>query len=161
MQYKSTWSYRNICLRFSIMWLCASSCYSCFYVGSMYDAIRLHVARSYTSFPDNPFYWRHPSLIQPSSIRPSSLPSHLCVHFCFALFPTQCSSLQLTCRTTSVSFPGLSFLCAFTHFHRAPCSFISDISLNKCIIKTNRTLTYTKLYNVLISSGQGLSGLPA
>ena len=31
------------------------SSYSHFYVGSMYDDIRLHVARSYTSSADSPF----------------------------------------------------------------------------------------------------------
>ena len=33
----------------------SSSSYSNFYVGSMYDDIRLHVVRSYTSSPDSPF----------------------------------------------------------------------------------------------------------
>ena len=33
-----------------------------FYVGSMYDDIRLQVARSYTSSADSPSLWYHPSL---------------------------------------------------------------------------------------------------
>ena len=44
-----------------------SSSYSHFYVGSMYDVIRLHVARSYASFADSPF----------SSIRSLTLSNHL------------------------------------------------------------------------------------
>ena len=46
----------------------SSSSYSHFYVGSMYDDIRLHVARSYTSSPDGPF-----SLISFLTVQPSSM----------------------------------------------------------------------------------------
>ena len=38
------------------------SSYSQFYVGSMYDDTRLHVAWSYSSSADNPLSWYHPSL---------------------------------------------------------------------------------------------------
>ena len=37
------------------LWQSSPSSYSHFYVGSMYDDIRLHVARSYTSSADSPF----------------------------------------------------------------------------------------------------------
>ena len=51
------------------------------YVGSMYDDIRLHVARSYTSSADSPFSLISLYFVQPSSLRYSSLPSPLHLHF--------------------------------------------------------------------------------
>ena len=60
----------------------SSSCYSHFDVGSMYDDIRLHLARSYTSSSDGPFpFISSLTLFQPSSLRSSSLPSRLYFHF--------------------------------------------------------------------------------
>ena len=71
--------------------------YSQFYVGSMYDNIRLHVAWSYTSSADSPF----------SLISSFTLSNHLllgrplfllpCAFITIALLPTQCSSLLITC----------------------------------------------------------------
>ena len=83
------------------------------YVGSMYDDIRLHVTRSYTSPADSPFFFYIiPNSVQPSSLRSSSLPSPLYFHY--------------HCHTTSTSFPGLSLpfppllLCPL-FFHFLPC----------------------------------------
>ena len=73
------------------------SSYSHFYVGSMYDDIRLHVARLYTSSADSSF----------SLISSFTLTNHLllglplfllpCTFITIALLPTQCSSLLITC----------------------------------------------------------------
>ena len=74
------------------------SYYSHFYVASMYDDIRLHVARAYTSSADSPF-----SLI--SSLTLSNrlllgLPLFLLPYafISIALLPTYCSSLLVTCQ---------------------------------------------------------------
>ena len=77
--------------------LLRSSSYSHFYVGSMYDDIRLHVARSYTSSADSPF----------SLMSSFTLSNHLllglplfllpCTFITIVLLPTQCSSLRITC----------------------------------------------------------------
>ena len=63
----------------------------------MYDDIRLHVARSYTSSADSPF----------SLMSSFTLSNHLllglplfllpCTFITIALLPTQCSSLRITC----------------------------------------------------------------
>ncbi len=82
--------YNNICLycAMSVHSSYPSSSYSNFYVGSMYDDIRLHVARSYTSSADSPF----------SLISSFTLSSHLllglplfllpCTFIYIALLPT-------------------------------------------------------------------------
>ena len=73
------------------------SSYSHFYVGSMYDDIRLQVARSFTSSPDSPF-----------SLVPSfTLSNHLllglplfllpCTYISIALLPMYWSSFLITC----------------------------------------------------------------
>ena len=88
----------------------------------MYDDIRLHVARSYTSSADSPL----------SLMSSFTLSNHLlfllpCTFITIALLPTQCSSLRITCpcRTTSTFFPV--FLCFLPHFRCPSYSFISDI----------------------------------
>ena len=56
--------------------------YSHFYVGSMFDDIRLHVARSHTSSADSPSLSDIiPHSIKPSPLRPSFLPPSLYFHF--------------------------------------------------------------------------------
>ena len=71
--------------------------FSQFYVGSMYDNIRLHVAWSYTSSADSPFYLmssftlsNHLLLCLPLFLLPYTF-------ITIALLPTQCSSLLITC----------------------------------------------------------------
>ena len=75
----------------------SSTSYSHFYVGSIYDDVRLHVAWSYTSSPDSPF----------SLMSSFTLFNHLllglllfllpCTFISITLVPTQCSSLLITC----------------------------------------------------------------
>ena len=99
----------------------SSSSHSHFYVGSMYDDIRLHVAWSCTSSADSPF-----SLISPLTLsyhillaRPSSLPSSFYFHFHRP--PSYVVLLSFpNAHTTSASFPGLSL--------RFP-----SLSLSRCI----------------------------
>ena len=72
----------------------SSSSYSQFFVGSMFDDIRLHVVRSYTSSPDSPF----------SLISPLTLSNHpLLVVLPLFLLP-------------GTSFPSLSFLRSASFF---------------------------------------------
>ena len=67
----------------------------------MYDGIRLHVARSYTSSADSPFY-----------LIPSLTPSiHLLLGPSLFLLPCPFISIDLLhtrCSSASTSFPGLS-----------------------------------------------------
>ena len=90
-------TFQNSNLCFSTKSSSSPSSYSHFYVGSMYDDIRLHVARSYTSSANSPF----------SLISSFTLSNHLllgrplfllpCTFITIALLPTQCSSLLITC----------------------------------------------------------------
>ena len=68
-----------------------------FYVGSMHDETRLHVARSYTSSADSPFFLM--SSFTLSNHLLLGLPLFLlpCTFITIALLPTQCSSLRITC----------------------------------------------------------------
>ena len=105
------------------------SSYSHFYVGSMYDDIRLHVARSYTSSADSPF-----SLISSFTLSNHLLLGHPlfllpCTFITIALFLHSVPLFSSHAHTTSTSFPGLylwfpplSLSLLFFHFLSCPAS---------------------------------------
>ena len=84
--------------------------YSDFYVGSMYDgnAIRLHVARSFTSSPDS--LWYHPLLWVCPTIFSRVFPSSfsLVLSFPSHSFLRSAPIFSSHAHTTSTSFPGIS-----------------------------------------------------
>ena len=84
--------YSQVCIVSTHGWglellLCiySSSSYSHFYVGSMYDDVRLHVARSYTSSADSPF----------SLISSFTLSNHLLLGLPLFLLPCTFISIAL------------------------------------------------------------------
>ena len=94
-----------------------------FMSGSMYDDIRLHVARSYTSSADSPFSLISLYFVQPSSLRSSSLSSPLHLHF------HRPPSYVLFLSSHHIPIPlqasFLDFLFDFAHFRCPSYAFIS------------------------------------
>ena len=95
--------------------------------------IRLHVARSYTSSPDNPFSLISPSLCQLSSLRPSSLPSPL--YFNFHRPPSYLMLLSSQHMPILLQPPFLNFLCDFPNFRCLPYSFISYVVITVHLVE--------------------------
>ena len=106
------------------------SSYSHFYVGSMYDGIRLHVARPYTSSADSPF----------SLISSLTMSTHLLLGLHLFLLPCTFITIALLQYVVFLSShhmpiplqPSLQyFLCDFAHFR---CHFRS-LRFNKIAIQ--------------------------
>ena len=103
------------------------SSHSHFYVGSMYYDTRLHVARSYTSSADSQSLLFDIILyfVQPSSLRSSSLPSPLYLHFHRP--PPYVVFLSSHHKPIPRQPSFLDILCDFPHFRCPSYSFISYI----------------------------------
>ena len=102
------------------------SSYSHFYVGSIYDDIRLHVARSYTSSADSPF-----SLISSFTVSNHlllGLPLFLLPFtFFFHRPPSYVVFLSSHHMPIPLQSSFLYFLCDFPHFRCSSYYFISDL----------------------------------
>ena len=100
----------------------SSSAYSYFYVGSIFDDIHLHVARSYTSLADSPSFISSLTLSNHLlSVIQLFLPSYTVISI--VLLPALCSSLHITCPAPLSSLTVLSL--RFLRLSLSPYSFIS------------------------------------
>ena len=109
------------------------SSYSHFYVGSMYDDIRLHVARSYTSSADSPF-----SLMSSFTLSNHlllgllSFPSLLYFHYHCP--PSYVVFLFSHHMPVPLQPSFLYFICDFPHFRCPSYSFISFIHASRVTV---------------------------
>ena len=102
-----------------------------------------YVARSYTPSLTVPSLWYHPHSIQPSYLRPSSLP-----YISIVILPTQCSSLLTIC-------PYQFHILSWTSIVISPTFGVSILYLSFLILSTFVTyhihlsnLFYCAFYNV-------------
>ena len=105
-------------------------------VGSMYDDIRLHVARSYSSSPTVPSLWYHPSLYPTIFYQAFLSSSSIVLSDTSPSFLRSAPLVSSNARTTSTSFPGhslwflpLSLFALFFHFLSCPASYLRCTSI--------------------------------
>ena len=107
----------------------SSSSYSHFYVGSMYDDIRLHVAWSYTSSLDSPF----------SLISPLTLFNHLLLGLPLLLLHP-CTSISITLLPTLDCSYLHHFILLFWPFHQISPTFVVPLVISFLILSSFVTL---------------------